>query len=177
MQSPHSLLFLAYLLHAIHCFLTIIWQILDGNSAGTAIFLTGIWQNITPGKKPKILLEITLCACYGASHGALLRWHIGTGLLPRDELSGDVCRRSETLRSRVCGKLAEPGKPERRPGIVPKPRFASPSRERTVEALPNPGRQVSRTRIASPKRSFCILGRRYVCMLASFRIYPLGGRA
>ena len=41
-QSPRSLLFLAYLLHAIYCFLAIIWQILDGNSAAIAIFLTGI---------------------------------------------------------------------------------------------------------------------------------------
>ena len=124
--------FLAYLLHAIYCFLAIIWQILDGNSAAIAIFLTRIWQNITPGKSQEILLEITLCACYGASHGALLRWHIGTGLLPRDEFSGGVCRCAETLRSRICGKFAEPGKPEERLGIVPKPRFASPSRKRTV---------------------------------------------
>lgn len=71
-QSPRSLLFVAYLLHAIYCFLAIIWQILDGNSAAIAIFPTGIWQNITPGKSQEILLEITLCACYGASHGALL---------------------------------------------------------------------------------------------------------
>ena len=41
-QSPHSLLFPAYFLHVIHCFLAIIWQILEGNSAGIAIFLTEI---------------------------------------------------------------------------------------------------------------------------------------
>lgn len=41
-QSPRFLLFLAYLLHAIYCFLAIIRQILDGNSAAIAIFLTGI---------------------------------------------------------------------------------------------------------------------------------------
>lgn len=42
MQPPYSLLFPAYLLHVIYCFLVIIWQILDGNSAAIAIFLTEI---------------------------------------------------------------------------------------------------------------------------------------
>ena len=41
-SSSCSLLFSAYFLHVIHCFLAIIWQILEGNSAGIAIFLTEI---------------------------------------------------------------------------------------------------------------------------------------
>ena len=78
-QSPRSLLFLAYLLHAIYCFLAIIWQILDGNSAAIAIFLTGIWQNITPGKSQKNItrnhtVPVLWCFPWRSSSMAYRHW-------------------------------------------------------------------------------------------------------